>query len=626
MKKILLLILCVALFACTDEPAPIRVESLTLNDDTITLTVGDSQSLEAVVLPVKAENQTVHWSSSNVKVATVADGLVMAVSVGTATITAISDDGGKKATCQVTVNPRPVLVTGVSLTEDNVRVFLGNKLTLRAIITPSDASNQGLLWTTSRSDVATVTDGVVSAVGLGKTKITVETKDGGFKAECSIKVTEECQTQTKGPVTLDLTTVMATTAAFSGTLDVNQLSDYDMNGEGIGFICAPVGKPLVIESAQKVKLSSVDSENAFSHTLTDLKYDTEYQYTIFLYKNNVCQYGEVQKFRTPDVSIEVEEVAVTPVTATFNCKLNRDVSASAITFGIQYSTSETFSSSATKSISITENSFSKTVSGLEKGTTYYYRTYVCQNGTYEYSTKKSFKTADMSVVITDVKPSQTSVTIKGKVDPASVCEEVTVGILLNTSTTVTSSSYVKRLVLSSSDIAQDGTFTKTITGLTVNQTYNYRYYVLNNGAYSYGEISSFKTSNVTTTLSVSNITPTNAVLKGKVSPAAIKSEVTIGVFVNSSSTVDKDNYSKKYTLYSSDIASDGSFTVQMTGLNVNTTHYIRSYVISNNVYVYGETQNFKTADVTVTLTTDNITSTSVTINGKCTPSSITILR
>ena len=290
-------------------------------------------------------------------------------------------------------NSKPV--TGVTLTENSVKIFLGQEFTLRAVITPSDASNQKVSWTTSDSNVATVSEGVVKGVGLGSAKITVETKDGGFKAECNILVKEECQTQTKGPVTVDLGEVLATTVTFNGYLNIDQLADYDMTGGGVGFIYAPAGQTLSIDTATKVNISTVDSNNAFSKKMENLRYDTEYQYTIFLYKNNVCQYGETQKFRTADVSIEVEDVAVTPATATFKGKLDRDLSTAAITFGIQYSTSETFSSK----VNIMEDTFSEKVSGLVPETTYYYRTYICQSNMYEYGEIKSFTTKGIIPVV-----------------------------------------------------------------------------------------------------------------------------------------------------------------------------------------------------------------------------------
>lgn len=87
------------------EPKKISVKSITLNYTSRALLVGDSFSLSATIAPTNATNQNVSWSSSNSGIASVSsDGVVTAVSAGTATITASANDGsGVKASCTVTV-------------------------------------------------------------------------------------------------------------------------------------------------------------------------------------------------------------------------------------------------------------------------------------------------------------------------------------------------------------------------------------------------------------------------------------------------------------------------------------------------------------------------------------------
>ncbi|MBQ4066698.1 MAG: Ig domain-containing protein [Clostridia bacterium] len=87
-------------------PAPVvTVDSVTVDPATLTLTEGDSLTLTATVAPDNAANKTVIWASSDPAVATVdANGKVTAVAAGTATITATTEDGGKTATCAVTVS------------------------------------------------------------------------------------------------------------------------------------------------------------------------------------------------------------------------------------------------------------------------------------------------------------------------------------------------------------------------------------------------------------------------------------------------------------------------------------------------------------------------------------------
>ena len=86
-----------------------KVTGVSLNTDSLSLEVGESETLTATITPSNATNPNVTWSSDNTSVATVdANGEVTTVGAGTATITATAADGsGEKATCAVTVTAPP---------------------------------------------------------------------------------------------------------------------------------------------------------------------------------------------------------------------------------------------------------------------------------------------------------------------------------------------------------------------------------------------------------------------------------------------------------------------------------------------------------------------------------------
>lgn len=83
---------------------PVAVSGVSLNKNTTTLSVNDTEQLTATVTPSDATNQNVTWSSDDTDVATVVAGLVTAVAAGTATITVTTVDGNKTDTCEVTVS------------------------------------------------------------------------------------------------------------------------------------------------------------------------------------------------------------------------------------------------------------------------------------------------------------------------------------------------------------------------------------------------------------------------------------------------------------------------------------------------------------------------------------------
>ncbi|MDO5147334.1 MAG: Ig-like domain-containing protein [Eubacteriales bacterium] len=82
---------------------PKKVESVTLDTNTLTLTVNTTKTLIATIAPANASNKIVTWTSSDTSVATVSEGVVKGVSVGTAVITVKTDDGDLTAQCEVTV-------------------------------------------------------------------------------------------------------------------------------------------------------------------------------------------------------------------------------------------------------------------------------------------------------------------------------------------------------------------------------------------------------------------------------------------------------------------------------------------------------------------------------------------
>ena len=168
-----------------------KVDRVTLEPNTLTLEKGEKGTLTATVAPQNATNNTVTWSSSNNEIATVNNGVVTAVKEGTATITVTTAEGGKTATCKVTVNaPQTKPVTNVTLEPNTLTLEVGKSETLTAKVEPSDATNQNVKWESNNPDIVTVEqDGTVRAVSAGEATIKVAAQDGsGQYAECKVTV------------------------------------------------------------------------------------------------------------------------------------------------------------------------------------------------------------------------------------------------------------------------------------------------------------------------------------------------------------------------------------------------------------------------------------------------------
>ncbi len=167
----------------------VPVKKFSLKKTSVTIKDGKTYKLETVFSPSKASNKAIKWKSSDTKVATVSSkGVITAVKPGTCTITGKSKDSGKKVTCKVKV--KKVAVKSIKFKESVYKVNCNGTLTLKPVISPSNATNQKITWTSSNERYATVSSkGKVKGLKAGKTvTIKATTKDGKFVAKCKVKV------------------------------------------------------------------------------------------------------------------------------------------------------------------------------------------------------------------------------------------------------------------------------------------------------------------------------------------------------------------------------------------------------------------------------------------------------
>ncbi|MCM1233096.1 MAG: Ig-like domain-containing protein [Ruminococcus flavefaciens] len=179
-----------------EPPAVVVPTGITLNITSYKIEQGKTFTLTATVSPENVTDETVRWTTSNASVATVANGVVTGVGVGTATITAITCND-LTVECAVTVDP--VQPTGITLSKTSHSIEKGKTFTLTATVVPANAADKSVIWTSSDESVATVENGKVTGVGVGTATITAETSNG-IKAKCTVTVSEP---QPTGSITLD---------------------------------------------------------------------------------------------------------------------------------------------------------------------------------------------------------------------------------------------------------------------------------------------------------------------------------------------------------------------------------------------------------------------------------------
>lgn len=179
----------------------IKATGLQLNKSVLNMLAGTSKQIIAAIKPADAYNQTIHWSTSDSKVAAVdGDGLVSGIAPGTAVITATAEDGGFTETTVVNVQTSPIAVTDITL-DRNAYYFASdyfselnpsaNQPTVRlaANVVPSTATNNDVVWSTSDASIAIVDQfGNVTALKPGAAEIKATTAEGQYSAFAKVYV------------------------------------------------------------------------------------------------------------------------------------------------------------------------------------------------------------------------------------------------------------------------------------------------------------------------------------------------------------------------------------------------------------------------------------------------------
>ncbi len=164
----------------------VKVESVTVTPSTLELYVGDVKTISASVSPETATTKDIIWSSSDEKIATVSsNGSITAVKEGKATITATSVEGGKTASCVLTVKYIPATKRVINKTSLTLKVM--EKDQLAVTIEPENATYKNVTWTSSASDVVSVDqNGNIKAIKPGTAVISATTGEGALT--CTVTV------------------------------------------------------------------------------------------------------------------------------------------------------------------------------------------------------------------------------------------------------------------------------------------------------------------------------------------------------------------------------------------------------------------------------------------------------
>ena len=154
----------ISVFLQANYTKPIKVTRVSLNTSTLTLKVGKTSQLNSKITPSNATDKEVTWKSEDPSIVTVtSDGVVKGIKAGTAKVVVTTKDGNKIAKCLVKVKDgsstppkQTIKVKEIKLNKSNTKIEVGKNETVKATVSPSNATNKEVTWKSSNEKIATV--------------------------------------------------------------------------------------------------------------------------------------------------------------------------------------------------------------------------------------------------------------------------------------------------------------------------------------------------------------------------------------------------------------------------------------------------------------------------------------
>jgi hypothetical protein len=367
----------------------------------------------------------------------------------------------------------------------------------------------------------------------------------------------------------------------------------------------------------------------FSETITNLKVNTEYHIRAYAQVGETTIYGEAAKFKTLNIiQPGIKTNAATNISfntaklsATIESLGTNPISEFGVVLSSTNSNPTTTDTKLSKVGNVTSVPFTQVfdATSLLPNTQYNFRAYVISNGVTTYGSVLTFKTLDIlqpsikTVSATAI--THNSAKLQGSLESKGSFDISEYGIVLsstNTNPTVNDTKLSKTGNITNFP----SSYTLDATNLVANTTYNFRAYVISNGVTTYGSVLTFKTLAISpasvTTDGSSDITFNSATLSGKIIATG-----TLGVseygfvysLTNQNPTINDTKAIKSGAIGTLPFA----YSVGITNLTANSTYYFRAYAINNGVAVYGNSLNFRTAQV-VNPTVNTLAATNISFN------------
>jgi hypothetical protein len=328
----------------------------------------------------------------------------------------------------------------------------------------------------------------------------------------------------------------------------------------------------------------------FTRTITGLTQGATYFVRSFATNVQGTSYGAETSFTTqttPTVSVTATPTSLTTTSAIGGGTISSTGGATITTSGLVWgaSTNPEITLSTKTTNGATSGTFTSSITGLTQGTTYYVRAYATNYLGTSYGPNITFTTVTtptVSATATVTSITGTSATGGGTISSDGGATVTSRGLVWGTTSGATTFS-----VTSGTGI---GTYTASLTGLSIATTYFVRPFATNSAGTVYGPEVQFSTPSTATVASTitSTITSSTAILGGVLSSTG-GATTTIGIMYSTSSTFGTSTS----TIINAN-ASAGTYTTSISGLSAVTTYYAKAYATNTAGTTYGPTISFAT--------------------------------
>lgn len=467
--------------------------------------------------------------------------------------------------------PAEIRVASISLPESTWELKVGDQVCFDVIISPDNATNKKISWSSSNESVATVTpEGIIEAVSGGTSIITATSEDQGKTASCTVTVPEKMVA-----VTGEATYVSCRNARISGNVTPHQTrSPYFSFG-----VLYSTSSEILLENATWQKATEADADNYFTVDSGVLEPETTYYYKSYVSDDYGMSYGQTKYFKTLPLSSMIQTLDAGDVVfkeATLNAMLDlTDCKYNSIEYGFEL-TPEGGRARTLTANNLADKAFSYRDNNLSRNTGYSYAAYVKLDGILYKAVPKTFTTASIQASVTaaasDIQ--YHSATISGSLavqSEGSFSKSAVLYYSLSESTLEGLKSNGNRKTLT---LGEYGSYSETLSSLSSSTSYNFIVVAEVDDVELVTEVKSFKTLNIqaSVTAEASDIKCNSATISGNLSVQSEGSFRKSAVLYYSSSESTLKGLKSKGTRKTLTLSADGSYSETLSPVSSSTSY------------------------------------------------------